>query len=136
MLENLFELDAIFWVNDEDLLEKGLELGQFVVWDGLVALDGRWRGKLFYEVVFGRAADLNVVKQVHALEWVIPEEHVEKNYSQGPDVYLFIVRFAGEDLWCHEIGGTAVRFGSFLNWFTKTEVANLAGKPLIFRSFL
>jgi hypothetical protein len=75
---------------------------------------------------------LDVVKQVHALEWVIPEEHVEKNHSQRPDVYLFIVRFAGEDLWCHEIGGTAVRFGSFLNGFTKTEVANLAGESLDF----
>lgn len=81
MLKNLFELNTIFWVNDEDLLEKGLEESQFIVWNGLVAFDRRWRGKLFYEVVFGRAADLNIVKQVHALEWVIPEEHVEKNHS-------------------------------------------------------
>lgn len=75
---------------------------------------------------------MNVVKQVHAFEWIVAEEHVEKNYSQGPDVYLLVVRFAGEDLWCHEVRGTTVRFGSLLNGFTEAEVANLAGEPLIF----
>ena len=36
-------------------------------------------GKFLYQVVLVGTADLNVIEQVHALERVVGEEHVEQN---------------------------------------------------------
>ena len=131
MHENPLQLYPLLRVDDKYLLKNRNQFGHFFLGNRLVLLDRRACCQLFCQIVLIRAPDLNIIQQVHPLEGVVREQHVKKYHTQGPDVYLLVIRLSSQNLRGHEVGSAAVGLCGFLDGLAEPEVADFAREALV-----